>query len=90
MCPLRVILLFLSALLAGYFALKSVRYEGNGILDMAEDRRAQASVNVSEHGDVFRKAHGRGKSVFWLLVDMASGQYLWQNLRMQSKGVRAA
>jgi hypothetical protein len=55
MCPLRVILLFLSALLAGYFALKSVRYEGNGILDMAEDRRAQAPVNVSEHGDVFRK-----------------------------------
>ncbi|KAH9563525.1 hypothetical protein CY35_05G129800 [Sphagnum magellanicum] len=89
MCPLRVILLFLSALLAGYFALKSVRYEGNGILDMAEDRRAQASVNVSENGDVFRKAHGRGKSVFWLLVDMASGQYLWQNLRMLNKGVKA-
>jgi hypothetical protein len=37
MCPLRVTLLFLSVLLAGYFALKSVRYEGNGILDMAED-----------------------------------------------------
>jgi hypothetical protein len=55
MCLLRVTLLFLSVLLAGYFALKSVRYKGNGILDMAEDWRAQASVDVSEHGDVFHK-----------------------------------
>jgi len=43
MCPLRVILLFLSAMLAGYFAFKSVRSEGDSsILDLSEDEADQA------------------------------------------------
>ncbi len=61
MCPLRVILLFLSALLAGYFALKTFRNEegsSNGFLDMKnEDRQPDASAKVllEEQGNVFHK-----------------------------------
>lgn len=42
MCPLRVILLFLSAMLAGYFAIKAVRSEGDSsILMLSEDEPEQ-------------------------------------------------
>lgn len=43
MCPLRVILLFLSAMLAGYFAFKAVRSEGDSsILSLSEEEPEQA------------------------------------------------
>ncbi|KAH9553744.1 hypothetical protein CY35_08G027700 [Sphagnum magellanicum] len=94
MCPLRVILLFLSALLAGYFALKTFRNEegsSNGFLDMKnEDRQPDASAKVllEEQGNVFHKAYSRFVSGVLLLVDMLSGRYLWQNLQLQNKGIK--
>ncbi|CAM6034296.1 unnamed protein product [Sphagnum compactum] len=91
MCPLRVILLFLSALLAGYFALKTFRDEegsSNGFLDMKnEDRQPDASAK-EEQGNVCHKAYSRFVSGFQLLVDMLSGRYLWQNLQLQNKGIK--
>lgn len=48
MCPLRVILLFLSAILAGYFAFKTVREQGNSsILSVDEDEPEQAMEQTS-------------------------------------------
>jgi len=94
MCPLRVILLFLSALLAGYFALKTFRNEegsSNGFLDIKnEDRQADASAKVllEEQGNICHKAYSRFVSGFQLLVDMLSGRYLWKNLQLQNKGIK--
>ncbi|KAL4189885.1 hypothetical protein AMTRI_Chr08g167710 [Amborella trichopoda] len=68
MCPLRIILIFLSASLAAFLAWKNFQsapsIEGlNG-----EDKQPQGSTC------------GRLSKVFWACVDMASGKYLWRNL----------
>jgi hypothetical protein len=43
MCPLRVILLFLSAMLAGYFAIKTVRAQGeSSVLELHDEEPEKA------------------------------------------------
>ena len=43
MCPLRVILLFLSAMLAGYFAIKTIRAQGeSSVLELSEEEPEKA------------------------------------------------
>ncbi|KAJ8623270.1 hypothetical protein MRB53_031799 [Persea americana] len=69
MCLLRLILVFLSAILAGYFAWKSIRSDSPKPQD-----------DVSDEKD---KVIGKG---FWTFVDMASGRYLWRNLKPPSPG----
>lgn len=60
MCPLRVILLFLSAMLAGYFAFKSVRSDGDSsVLNLSEDEPEQ----VIEETGLLTKVRRR----IWLL-----------------------
>jgi hypothetical protein len=82
MCPLRVILLFLSAMLAGYFAFKSVRSEGDSsILDLSEDEADQA---IEETGFLTKVSTGVS-SGFWVMIDMLSGRYLYQNLKGQTQ-----
>ena len=57
MCPLRVILLFLSAMLAGYFAFKSVTsQENSGILNLSEDELGQATEETDLLTKVCRAA----------------------------------
>lgn len=57
MCPLRVILLFLSAILAGYFAIKTVRAQAaDSILELQEDEQ-EASAELMENTGTFNKVN---------------------------------
>ncbi|ESW23838.1 hypothetical protein PHAVU_004G080100 [Phaseolus vulgaris] len=80
MCPLRFILVFFSAVLAGYFAWKTVRSDPK-IEVFSEDSSEEDKSSKKEAFD-FRKMIENG---FWILVDMASGKYLWRNLRPTNK-----
>ncbi|KAM7500312.1 hypothetical protein LguiA_024726 [Lonicera macranthoides] len=78
MCPLRFILVFFSAILAGYFAWRTVRsspeeeilgYEDSAVEKISpKDKQEFSFIKVLQNG-------------FWVFVDMASGKYLWRNLR---------
>ncbi|XP_077210210.1 methyltransferase-related protein [Tasmannia lanceolata] len=76
MCPLRFILIFFSATLAGYFAWKSLRSDGED--ESSGDLTVEKKSTDGNEEFGFRKVMERG---FWVLVDMASGRYLWRNLR---------
>uniref|UniRef100_A0A7N0UWC3 Uncharacterized protein n=1 Tax=Kalanchoe fedtschenkoi TaxID=63787 RepID=A0A7N0UWC3_KALFE len=76
MCPLRFILVFFSAVLAGYFAWKSIRNDEEDInKDHYEDPSSQRQKDTS-----FIQLLQNG---FWIFVDMASGRYLWRNMKRQ-------
>ncbi|KAJ1417757.1 hypothetical protein SESBI_16427 [Sesbania bispinosa] len=82
MCPLRFILIFLSAVLAAYFAWTTVRSSPE--IDItAHDHNNKSSSNKDAFN--FRKMIQNG---FWVLVDMASGKYLWRNLRSTNDDVQ--
>ncbi|XP_054799947.1 uncharacterized protein LOC129304347 [Prosopis cineraria] len=73
MCPLRFILVLFSALLAGYLAWTTLRFSSELETSSATDRSPSKTQDFN-----FKKMIRNG---FWLLVDMASGKYLWRNLR---------
>ncbi|CAO2840073.1 unnamed protein product [Amaranthus hypochondriacus] len=74
MCPLRIILIFLSATLAGFFVLKNLKSgDENHIPDLPKPN--QSSSSSSSCKEKVMSAIGSG---FWTLVDMASGRYLWR------------
>ncbi|KAK2397071.1 hypothetical protein P8452_18189 [Trifolium repens] len=83
MCPLRFILVFFSAVLAGYFAWRTVRSSPNIDLDSDNSFEEEKSSFKKEDFD-FKKMIQNG---FWVFVDMASGRYLWRNLRQTNKDV---
>ncbi|XP_068649426.1 uncharacterized protein [Aristolochia californica] len=75
MCPLRFILVFFSATLAGYFAWRSFR-DSTGTKEEGGDADSKIFLNDSH------QETGLGKTLqtaFWVFVDMASGKYLWRN-----------
>ncbi|KAG6436798.1 hypothetical protein SASPL_101700 [Salvia splendens] len=75
MCPLRIILIFLSATLAGFFLLRNL----NSSPDLPNDavkEESDSSDSIPLSSKVCT-AFGKG---FWTCVDMASGRYLWRNL----------
>ncbi|KAK0600196.1 hypothetical protein LWI29_012667 [Acer saccharum] len=79
MCPLRFILVFFSAVLAGYFAWKTVQSSPEEVEKIVsedstslKDQQEFSLKRVVENG-------------FWVFVDMASGKYLWRNLREMKK-----
>ncbi|KAI3822736.1 hypothetical protein L1987_10333 [Smallanthus sonchifolius] len=77
MCPMRFLLVFFSALLAGYMAWKSVRTSSeteHTVFDQDE------SINKQESNIIKMAQNG-----FWGFVDMASGKYLWRNLNQIKK-----
>ncbi|KAI3994211.1 hypothetical protein MKX01_012468 [Papaver californicum] len=85
MCPLRIILIFLSATLAGFFVLRNLK---NTPVDFEEtynnvddDESELESSSVPRSNKVI-SAIGSG---FWTCVDMASGRYLWRHLGPSSK-----
>ncbi|CAJ1953371.1 unnamed protein product [Sphenostylis stenocarpa] len=80
MCPLRFILVFFSAVLAGYFAWKTLRSDAK-IEVFSEDSAEEEKSSKKEDFD-FKKMIQNG---FWGFVDMASGRYLWRNLRPTNK-----
>ncbi|CAH8386380.1 unnamed protein product [Eruca vesicaria subsp. sativa] len=78
MCPLRLILIFLSATLAGFFVLKKLN---NSYDDPLADPLTEADhVEDSDSDSRFSKVGMAIKSGFWTCVDMASGRYLWNHL----------
>ncbi|PIN20417.1 hypothetical protein CDL12_06887 [Handroanthus impetiginosus] len=77
MCPLRFILVFFSAVLAGYFAWKTVS---------SSDEPPQASIqqNTSATATEKQEQFHFLKTIqngFWVFIDMASGRYLWRNIK---------
>ncbi|ESQ42543.1 hypothetical protein EUTSA_v10015157mg [Eutrema salsugineum] len=77
MCPLRLILIFLSATLAGFFVLKKLNSPSD---DPLADPLTDADPSDSDSDSKFSKVGMAMKSGFWTCVDMASGRYLWNHL----------
>ncbi|KAJ4828917.1 hypothetical protein Tsubulata_008090 [Turnera subulata] len=89
MCPLRVILIFLSATLAGFFLVRNLKsFSSSSVADDGDDVTDTASGDLvngkntphGAHPDLFSKVKGGVESGFWMFVDMASGKYLWRHL----------
>jgi hypothetical protein len=81
MCPLRVILIFLSATIAGFFLLRNLNAEP----DLFQDDDAAAAGDDGEESPrdaapLHYKVASAAKTGFWTMVDMASGRYLWRTL----------
>ncbi|KAK9072689.1 hypothetical protein SSX86_009124 [Deinandra increscens subsp. villosa] len=72
MCPMRFLLVFFSAVLAGYMAWKSVRASSETENDIFDD---DSSIHKQQFSIIKMAQNG-----FWGFVDMASGKYLWRNL----------
>ncbi|KDP39702.1 hypothetical protein JCGZ_02722 [Jatropha curcas] len=79
MCPLRFILVFFSAVLAGYFAWRTVR----------SPPEIETAVSDDSSFEMKDKQEFNAKRViqngFWVFVDMASGKYLWRNFKEMRK-----
>ncbi|XP_044485140.1 uncharacterized protein LOC123210731 [Mangifera indica] len=81
MCPLRFILVFLSATLAGFFLIRNFKSDPH--LDLDSDNNDSSSSNSSIQqtpATLFSKVRLTMESGFWTFVDMASGKYLWRHL----------
>nr|XP_004493156.1 uncharacterized protein LOC101506066 [Cicer arietinum] len=83
MCPLRFILIFFSAVLAAYFAWTTVTSTTPEIDFTANDHNNKSSSNKDHFSFIKMIRNG-----FWVLVDMASGRYLWKNLRSTNDHVQ--
>ncbi|KAL9279450.1 hypothetical protein AtEden1_Chr5g0097471 [Arabidopsis thaliana] len=73
MCPLRFVLVFFSAVLAGYIAWRTV----NSTPELFSDELLQAEAKEKQGLDFKRKMDNG----LWTFVDMASGRYLRRNLK---------
>ncbi|KAK4256271.1 hypothetical protein QN277_009156 [Acacia crassicarpa] len=73
MCPLRFILVFFSAVLAGYFAWRMVRSSLD--TDVASDKSALED-----------KSPTRKDFSFKVRCFLVTGRYLWSNLRAVNRG----
>ncbi|GAB2266812.1 hypothetical protein Dimus_001799 [Dionaea muscipula] len=87
MCPLRFILVFFSAVLAGYVAWRSLRSPS---LQNDDDDRDAGLLAASEDssGEKMELDNGGRRSLkrmtrdgIWMFIDMASGRYLWRNFK---------
>ncbi|KAK6141812.1 hypothetical protein DH2020_024445 [Rehmannia glutinosa] len=83
MCPLRIILIFLSATLAGFFVLRNLKSPPEPHND--DVREETESTNAVPLSSKVCTAAGKG---FWTCVDMASGRYLWRSLFSSSSSSR--
>ncbi|KEH23526.1 hypothetical protein MtrunA17_Chr7g0253291 [Medicago truncatula] len=83
MCPLRFILIFFSAVLAAYFAWTTVSSTTPEIDFAAHNHDDKSSSNKGHFSFIQMIKNG-----FWVLVDMASGRYLWKNLRSTNNHVQ--
>ncbi|CAF1698528.1 BnaUnng04130D [Brassica napus] len=80
MCPLRLILIFFSATLAGFFVLKKLNNSyDDPLADPLTDDADPADAD-SDSDSRFSKVGMAMKTGFWTCVDMASGRYLWNHL----------
>ncbi|XAR68655.1 hypothetical protein NMG60_11003856 [Bertholletia excelsa] len=82
MCPLRFILVFFSAVLAGYFAWRSVSSSPEIHITDPEGTKVKLMSSRDKQPFDLRKGIVNG---FWVFVHMASGRYLWRNLRLRGR-----
>ncbi|KAF3964496.1 hypothetical protein ACB098_08G069600 [Castanea mollissima] len=86
MCPLRLILIFLSATLAGFFVLRNLKSQPQPNsdldldLDLDHDHDHDVVKDPNSTGSQSTKVRSAIESGFWTCVDMASGRYLWRHL----------
>ncbi|GAU36838.1 hypothetical protein TSUD_213620 [Trifolium subterraneum] len=85
MCPLRLILIFLSATLAGFFVLRNLRSQTETTeLDQNNENIPETETLDSAKPTLNAPCKSKVKvaleSGFWTFVDMASGRYLWRKL----------
>ncbi|KAL0452900.1 UNVERIFIED_CONTAM: hypothetical protein Slati_1268100 [Sesamum latifolium] len=78
MCPLRFILVFFSAVLAGYFAWKTVATSPKADSTTSDQEENTSTSTIEKQQLHFLKSVENG---FWVLIDMASGRYLWRNIK---------
>ncbi|XVE89773.1 hypothetical protein DITRI_Ditri20bG0022000 [Diplodiscus trichospermus] len=76
MCPMRFLLVFFSAVLAGYVAWRTVKSYDDIDNVVSEDSGKIVAKEKQEFR--FKRMVLNG---FWVFVDMASGRYLWRNLK---------
>ncbi|XLU81345.1 hypothetical protein S245_004765, partial [Arachis hypogaea] len=84
MCPLRIILIFLSATLAGFFVLRNLRSqpqlnEGNDDPSLTNSAPTYPKPSDSSKFSI-TKVRAALESGFWSFLDMASGRYLWRHI----------
>ncbi|KAL2619964.1 hypothetical protein R1flu_000169 [Riccia fluitans] len=85
MCPMRIFLVLFSALLASYLAWRNYKKtEQTSILDLTTESEAEVLAEEVE-ASTASQVSAKLRSGFWTFVEMATGRYLWQNLRAQSK-----
>ncbi|XP_058742160.1 uncharacterized protein LOC131614613 [Vicia villosa] len=80
MCPLRFILIFFSAVLAAYLAWTTMSSTTTEIDFTSGDHKDKSSSDKDNFSTI--------KNGLWVLVDMASGRYLWKNLRSTNDHVQ--
>ncbi|KAM1995540.1 hypothetical protein ACFX15_028574 [Malus domestica] len=80
MCPLRLILIFLSATLAGFFVLRNLKSDDPKFEPPQDEQETHHFQNPNKSPDRFSKVRSAVESGFWTVVDMASGRYLWRHL----------
>ncbi|KAL8041662.1 hypothetical protein ABFX02_10G179000 [Erythranthe guttata] len=87
MCPLRFILIFFSAILAVYFAWKTAASSsdddittgtGTGLIDDSTALHKTSTTWLEKQQFHILKMIQNG---FWVFIDMASGRYLWRNIK---------
>ncbi|AES98963.1 hypothetical protein MtrunA17_Chr5g0432481 [Medicago truncatula] len=85
MCPLRLILIFLSATLAGFFVLRNLRSQPQ-ITELDQNNEDIPEKETLDSAKPTLNAPSKSKvkaaleSWFWTFIDMASGRYLWKHL----------
>ncbi|KAI3471492.1 hypothetical protein Pfo_028142 [Paulownia fortunei] len=93
MCPLRFILVFFSAVLAGYFAWKTVSSSDEADFAIPEDSTQERSSRIEKEEFHFLKVQGNRivmlQNGFWVFVDMASGRYLWRKIKQLNSSQEA-
>ncbi|KAB5512164.1 hypothetical protein DKX38_029192 [Salix brachista] len=82
MCPLRFILVFFSALLAGYFAWRTVLSSPEAGDMVSDDSTAEKTSLKDQQEFNLKRMIQNG---IWIFVDMASGRYLWRNFKEMKK-----
>ncbi|RRT62163.1 hypothetical protein B296_00031750 [Ensete ventricosum] len=78
MCPLRVLLIFLSATLAGFFVLRNLKPQPELNDECQEEDSPQEPLSLTT------KVGSAISTGFWTCVDLASGRYLWRILMTPS------
>ncbi|KAB1996045.1 hypothetical protein ES319_D13G203500v1 [Gossypium barbadense] len=83
MCPLRFLLVFLSAVLAGYVTWRTAHSSSN----IDDDGGGNGNVVSEDSGKIVAiekqeiSSKRKVQNAFWVFVDMASGKYLSRNFK---------